>query len=75
MFTSEEDYKSLASVIENTLKQNFIIDQEYLQTFGSKISATSDFYPAVTLDLMNLTSRVIANQYISNNYFKGVLPS
>ena len=65
---NNEDYESLSEIIQDVLKQNFIIDQKYFSAFNKGQVGNA------TTQLMQLVSRVIANQYISNHYLKGLIP-
>lgn len=63
---NDSDYEALQDVIQEVLKQNFTIDQTYFQAFHKGQIGFA------TTNLMQLVSRVIANQYVSRNYLKGL---
>lgn len=65
---NNEDYESLSEIIQDVLKQNFIIDQTYFSAFNKGQIGFA------TTQLMQMVSRVISNQYISNHYLKGLNP-
>lgn len=65
---NSDDYDSLSEIIQDVLKQNFIIDQNYLSAFSKGQLGFA------TTQLMQMVSRVIANQYVSNHYLKGMTP-
>lgn len=59
---NESDYQYLKDIIQDVLKQNFDLDQTYFQAFCKNNISNG------TTQLMQLVSRVITNQYISNQY-------
>lgn len=71
-FQNKDDYDSLSKVIQDILKQNFDINPDYLEAYLNRISESSyiDRYGPATGALMTLVSRVIANQYIQENYIR-----
>lgn len=68
LFTEAGDYESLSPVIQDVLKQNFDLNRQYYDLFVS-ITSSNDSTKGLQ-DLMQLTSRVLFNQYISNEYLK-----
>ena len=74
-FLTKKDYDSLSYIIQDVLKQNFDIDNDYLIAFGDRLAVKgTGFYGALSQNLMQLVSRVITNQYIQYNYMKEVTP-
>ena len=74
-FLTKKDYDSLSYIIQDVLKQNFDIDNDYLIAFGNRLAVKgTSFYGALSQNLMQLVSRVITNQYIQYNYMKEVTP-
>lgn len=70
-FNSIKDYQSLANIIQDVLRQNFTIDEKYFNAYRNKFGLGSG--GVITTNLMQLVSRVIANQHISNS-LKGKTP-
>lgn len=70
-FRSKKDYDSLSNLIQSVLKQNLDINLDYFQAYQN----ITGEYSKITESLMQLVSRTITNQYISNEFLKGLNPS